>query len=359
MKYELFGLEVDKLIVPHLNPNDEVVSISHWNVENGQYVNIEMEIFTIETSKASYEFCSESSGYVYFFNQDKVQYNVGEVIGIISPFKELSVTLLEQFKHEILNVVSIAEKHIDRPDVVISKKARVLIQLNSIDIDDLDKSSGFIRESDVLNYIKKSNDVLSGDSSSDKGVIQQQNEKHQDVKRNYIDDFNHIKTGDNCFIGQGVSMTNVVLGHRVWINRNATLYGSGVSIGDDCYIGPSTWIEGHGGIIIGNSVHIAGPSTCLYTHSGIKIALGGEKLGNPGFKTISKGYYHEEIRIGNNVWIGPNCTLFPGVIIEDYVVIFPNTLVKKGLYKSFSLILPNGSIEENSEFVRNLVKIKH
>jgi acetyltransferase-like isoleucine patch superfamily enzyme len=39
------------------------------------------------------------------------------------------------------------------------------------------------------------------------------------------------------------------------------------------------------------------------------------------------------IVIGNNVWIGRNCLIMPGTVIEDGVVIGANSLVKGTLKK--------------------------
>ncbi|MCW3077777.1 MAG: acyl carrier protein [Bacteroidetes bacterium] len=177
-------------------------------------------------------------------------------------------------------------------------------------------------------------------------------------KKNHLNKFPDLKHGDNCFISEGVTLTNVEMGSQVWINKHATIFSSHdkVIIGSNCYIGPYVWIEGHAGIEMGDSVHIAGPGTNLYTHSGMKMALNGEHLGNPEYKPNIKSHYvRVPIRIGNNVWIGPNCSISPGTIIQDNVVIMPNTIVKPGVIESYSMVHGNGEIEKNSEFVKSLI----
>ena len=181
-------------------------------------------------------------------------------------------------------------------------------------------------------------------------------------KKNYVDSFELLEHGQNCFIAEGVTITNVKIGDRVWINKFATIYSkrNKVTIGSDCYIGPYVWIEGQAGIEMGNFVHIAGPGTSLYTHSGMKIALNGEKLGNPGYDPQNEKthLFKVPIRIGNNVWIGPNCSISPGVVIQDFVVVMPNTVVKSGIIESYSLVSGNGHIERNSQFVKSLLENK-
>jgi maltose O-acetyltransferase len=51
------------------------------------------------------------------------------------------------------------------------------------------------------------------------------------------------------------------------------------------------------------------------------------------------------IKIGNNVWIGKNCLIFPGSKIEDNVVIGANSIVK-------------GNCEANSLYVGNPAYLK-
>ena len=178
-------------------------------------------------------------------------------------------------------------------------------------------------------------------------------------KKNHIINFSNIKHGVNCFIGEGATLTNVELGDQVWVNKYATVFSSHekITIGSNCYIGPYVWIEGHAGLEIGNSVHIAGPGTNIHTHSGMKMALNGEHLGNPGYKpNLEKShYYRVPIRIGNNVWIGPNCSISPGVVIQDFVVVMPNTIVKSGIIESYSLVHGNGIVEKNSDFVKSML----
>lgn len=178
-------------------------------------------------------------------------------------------------------------------------------------------------------------------------------------KKNQIINFSNIKHGVNCFIAEGATLTNVELGDQVWVNKHATVFSSHekITIGSNCYIGPYVWIEGHAGLEIGNSVHIAGPGTNIHTHSGMKMALNGEHLGNPGYKpNLEKShYYRVPIRIGNNVWIGPNCSISPGVVIQDFVVVMPNTIVKSGIIESYSLVHGNGIVEKNSDFVKSML----
>lgn len=46
---------------------------------------------------------------------------------------------------------------------------------------------------------------------------------------------------------------------------------------------------------------------------------------------ISKEHIYRDIKIGNNVWIGANSIILPGVVVEDNVVIAAGSVVTKSL----------------------------
>ena len=49
----------------------------------------------------------------------------------------------------------------------------------------------------------------------------------------------------------------------------------------------------------------------------------------------------EEIKIGDNVWIGWNCTVLKGVQIGENSVVAAGSVVLKGIYPNNSLIAGN------------------
>lgn len=99
-----------------------------------------------------------------------------------------------------------------------------------------------------------------------------------------------------------------------------------------------------GKFFIGNNSHLG--AYCF-----VNVVRGNCKIGNhtsigPGVKIIvysnhfEKGKLNTEVRIckdvviGNNVFIGANCTILPGVIIEDNVVVGAGAVVKGKLKKN-------------------------
>ena len=94
-----------------------------------------------------------------------------------------------------------------------------------------------------------------------------------------------------------------------------------IEVGHDTYVGIGAVLDWSAGLVIGNYVHIAGPSTGLWTHSSVFQALHGDHLDNHKHKLA------QPIVVEDNVWIGGNCTIYPGVTIAHHSVILPNSAV--------------------------------
>ena len=98
-----------------------------------------------------------------------------------------------------------------------------------------------------------------------------------------------------------------------------------ISVGSNTYIGISNYLDTSADISIGSFVQIAGPSTALWTHSGAKMCLNGIPLSDTSVKNRPTA----PIMIEDNVYIGGNCTIYPGVRIGHHSVVAPNSAVNK------------------------------
>ena len=89
--------------------------------------------------------------------------------------------------------------------------------------------------------------------------------------------------------------------------------GFNITIGENFYANHNLVILDEAEVIIGDNVSI-GPNVGIYT------------AGHPiDIETRNKGLeYAKKIKIGNNVWIGGNVCIMPGVTIGDNVFIGPN-----------------------------------
>ncbi|MBO5773902.1 MAG: sugar O-acetyltransferase [Clostridia bacterium] len=96
--------------------------------------------------------------------------------------------------------------------------------------------------------------------------------------------------------------------------------GKNVYLGDYVYANFGLTLVDDGNIYVGNNVMFA---------PGVVVATAGHPL-NPRLR--EKGYqYNQDVHIGNNVWIGANATILPGVTIGDNTVIGAGAVVSKDL----------------------------
>lgn len=113
------------------------------------------------------------------------------------------------------------------------------------------------------------------------------------------------KVGENCYIQQPLYANwggkNVHLGNDVYANFNLTIV-------DDC------------DIFIGNNV-MFGPN--------VTLSAGTHPI-HPELRS-KNAQYNVSIQIGNNVWIGANSVVLPGVTIGDNTVIGAGSVVTRDI----------------------------
>lgn len=97
-------------------------------------------------------------------------------------------------------------------------------------------------------------------------------------------------------------------------------YGYNISVGENFYMNHDCIILDCAEVKFGDDVFIA-PNCNFYT------------VGHPlDYKTRNQGFeYAKPIVVGNNVWIGGNTTILPGVIIGNNVVIGAGSVVTKNI----------------------------
>jgi acetyltransferase-like isoleucine patch superfamily enzyme len=94
-----------------------------------------------------------------------------------------------------------------------------------------------------------------------------------------------------------------------------------VKVGDHCWIGPFTVLDGSGGTLeIGSYVSISA-GVHIYTHDTVRWAISGGK----------EPYQNTTTRIGSRVYIGPHAIISRGVTVGDGCIIGAHSFVNKSV----------------------------
>lgn len=146
----------------------------------------------------------------------------------------------------------------------------------------------------------------------------------------------HAILGEGVILGAGVRVGSHAALGRIEVGENSCIesrvvctgFGDGrITVGRESYVGITNVLDWSDDITIGDYVHIAGPSTGLWTHSSARMCLDGIALSN-------KDKAHRPmapIVIEDHVYVGGNCTIYPGVTIGHHSVIAPNSAVTKSI----------------------------
>ena len=150
----------------------------------------------------------------------------------------------------------------------------------------------------------------------------------------------NLDLGDSSMILPGVYITgNVVIGENCLIGPNCTIRGN-TSIGDGCRIGQGAEIKNSilmdnvkvphvafvGDSILANGVDLgAGTMIANWRHDGATISS------QVGRKLVNTGRDHFGAIIAENVQIGVNTSIYPGVKISAGVVTKPGEVIKTDL----------------------------
>jgi acetyltransferase-like isoleucine patch superfamily enzyme len=101
-----------------------------------------------------------------------------------------------------------------------------------------------------------------------------------------------------------------------------------VEIGENCWIGPFTVLDGSGGLRIGSNTEISAGAQ-IYTHSSVKRAVSGGSVEIERAPTV----------IGKHVHIGANAVILMGSQIGDYCTIGAGAVVTQ-----FSIIASGSTV---------------
>jgi sugar O-acyltransferase (sialic acid O-acetyltransferase NeuD family) len=133
---------LNKFYVEKFNASDDYFNVTELYVIQSEFVKNGELIFSIESSKADIDIEVAKEGYLYYNIIKGQKINVGELFYIISDEK------ISDWELEFKDVI---ETKLNELELLISNKAKILIQANGINPLDLNKKN--IKELDVINYL--------------------------------------------------------------------------------------------------------------------------------------------------------------------------------------------------------------
>ncbi len=130
--------------------------------------------------------------------------------------------------------------------------------------------------------------------------------------------------GENCWISSGSIDGEIVFGNNTFIAHRCTLRGHGgkIFIGEHVHISRNSYINGAGDVEIGKDT-LFGPN--------VVIASGGHNFEDLNLPIRLQGDEKAKIRIENDVWLGANVCVMPGVFIGKGAVVGAGAVVTKDL----------------------------
>lgn len=110
---------------------------------------------------------------------------------------------------------------------------------------------------------------------------------------------------------------------RLGFGKGTNIYDSSyvigsVEVGENCWIGMFTILDGSGGLKIGKNCTISA-GTHIYSHDNLKSTLSSNRI----------PIESEPVSIGNNCYIAPHSIISKGVVLGEYCVVAAHSFVNK------------------------------
>lgn len=132
--------------------------------------------------------------------------------------------------------------------------------------------------------------------------------------------FSHFNIGQKAFRRFCGKLILAKCGKNVNIDKGAD-FSSRVELGDNSGIGVNAFIPGK--VIIGNDV-MMGQNCTIYSRN--------HRFDDTTVPIRTQGYFEEKpVYIGDDVWIGGDVTILPGVKIGDHAIIGACSVVTKDI----------------------------
>ncbi len=104
-----------------------------------------------------------------------------------------------------------------------------------------------------------------------------------------------------------------------------------ISMGSNCNFGQGVFLTGGGGIRIGDWVGL-GPDAKVWSVN--------HRFDNPDVPWLSQGWEHKEVVLEDDVWLGANVFVMPGVTIGKGAIVSAGSVVNKSV-PPFAIVVGN------------------
>lgn len=142
---------------------------------------------------------------------------------------------------------------------------------------------------------------------------------HEELDNGFINQFDRSLPFGDTLLDRWERAKKLGFGEETSIYDSSLVFGK-IKVGCNCWIGPFTIIDGSGGLEIGDNCTISA-GVQIYSHDSVK-------------QTLSSGEIPIErqcVKIGNNVYIGPNSLITKGTTIGSNCIIGAYSFVNKDI----------------------------
>ncbi|MEA2780443.1 MAG: hypothetical protein QOK29_1987 [Rhodospirillaceae bacterium] len=304
------------VVLPQANANDTAATLVAWLVQPGSQVKRGQQVALFETSKAAVEIDAPDDGWLVAMAK------VGEMVEVGMPFARI---VAEMPSEPMVNVAAAEGRK-------ITTKARRLMEEHGITDSQLPANLALVRERDVVALLKSDRQGEPGpdlEAVFERADYRQLMELLTALRQQKRQKFaRHVPTGTLLHDRWGLA-SSYGFGAGASVYDECLILGD-VSVGQNCWIGPYTILDGSGGeLTIGDWTSI-GSGAHVYTHHTIENALTGG---------VAKPF-HAPTRIDRCCFIGPLAIIAPGTEIGSHSFIAAGSFVE-GHFPPFSYIAGN------------------
>jgi acetyltransferase-like isoleucine patch superfamily enzyme len=155
-----------------------------------------------------------------------------------------------------------------------------------------------------------------------KGCLIERNVRIDNPLRVYMGD--RVFIGENCFISPGSRQGGIRFESDIFIAPlcGFKAFGGQITIGKHVHFSRNSFINGRGGVEIGQD-SLFGPNVVLMTTNHV--------FADVSIPIRLQGVQSAAIKIENNVWLGSNVLVMPGVTIKTGSVVAAGAVVTKDI----------------------------